>query len=67
MRDWGIPPLSTPCSSASFWGGHRWLAGRSSPVRHRSDRFAARPRYPQVAATGVVPIHDPGKVARLQQ
>jgi peptidoglycan/LPS O-acetylase OafA/YrhL len=29
--------------------------------------LAARPRYPQVAATGVVPIHDPGKVVRLQQ
>jgi peptidoglycan/LPS O-acetylase OafA/YrhL len=29
--------------------------------------LAARPRYPQVAATGVVPIHDPGKVARLQR
>ena len=29
--------------------------------------LAARPRYPQVAATGVAPIHDPGKVMRLQQ
>jgi len=29
--------------------------------------LAARPRYPQVAATGVAPIHDPGKVVRLQQ
>ena len=29
--------------------------------------LAARSRYPQVAATGVVPIHDPGKVVRLQQ
>jgi len=29
--------------------------------------LAARPRYPQVAATGVMPIHDPGKVVRLQQ
>ncbi|HEY6992073.1 MAG TPA: acyltransferase [Xanthobacteraceae bacterium] len=28
--------------------------------------LAARPRYPQMAATGVAPIHDPGKVARLQ-
>jgi peptidoglycan/LPS O-acetylase OafA/YrhL len=29
--------------------------------------LASRPRYPQVPATGVAPIHDPAEVARLQQ
>lgn len=29
--------------------------------------LASRPRYPQVAVTGVTPIHDPADVVRLQQ
>src|SRR5262245_14764322 len=31
-------PLSTPCSSASFWGGHRWL-----PADRR--RFVMLPQH----------------------
>ncbi len=29
--------------------------------------LASRPRYPQLVATGVAPIHDPAEIARLRQ